>query len=47
MMAHLTPEEKKKGVITCSAGMSLPSLLAYNQEITLKESLSLVRLLAS
>jgi len=24
MMAHLTEEEKKKGVITCSAGESVP-----------------------
>lgn len=47
MMAHLTSEEKKKGVITCSAGMSSLSHLAHNQETTLKESPSLVKLLVS
>jgi hypothetical protein len=40
MMAHLSEEEKIKGVITCSAGKSDPYIVssADRQETTLKES---------
>jgi hypothetical protein len=32
MMAHLTSEEKTKGVVTCSAGMSLPASELISRE---------------
>ena len=47
MMAHLTSEEKTKGVVTCSAGTSLPTPGADKQGITHKESLLRAKRLVS